>query len=125
MTWDNIIEVDFCTNVRILPHKVTDVALMQLPDSLVELQPMFQKCFLPPNHVHSEHNLPHAHQQRASHASPNGTGTLTILDAEPPQPQPQTTSGTSVVAPAAGNNLILHHFVWATHLTNSHMDGLK
>ncbi|KAI6024147.1 hypothetical protein PISMIDRAFT_25542 [Pisolithus microcarpus 441] len=111
---DNIVEADFHTDVRILPHKVTDVALMQLPDSPVELQPTFRKRFLPLHHVLSEHNLPHAHQQRASHASHNGTGTSTVVDAEPPQPPPQTTPGTSVVVPATGDDLTLHRFVRAT-----------
>ncbi|KAI6007813.1 hypothetical protein EDC04DRAFT_2781096 [Pisolithus marmoratus] len=108
MAVDNIIKVDFHTDVRILPHKVTDVALMQLPNSPMELQPTFQKHFLPLHHVDSEHNLPHT--QRASHTSPNGTGTSTTMAAESSQSQPQTTLGTSLDVPGAGNGPTLHCF---------------
>ncbi|KAI6038113.1 hypothetical protein EDC04DRAFT_2698351 [Pisolithus marmoratus] len=113
MAVDNIIKADFHTDVHILPHKVTDVALMQLPDSPMELQPTFQKHFLPLHHVDSEHNLPHT--QRASHTSPNRTGTSTTMAAESSQSQPQTTLGTSLDVPGAvDNDPTLHRFVQTT-----------
>ncbi|KAI5997033.1 hypothetical protein EDD15DRAFT_2364486 [Pisolithus albus] len=113
MAVDNIIEVDFHTDVRILPHKVTDVALMQLPDSPMETQPTFRKRFLPLHHVDSEDNLPRA--QRVSHTSPNGTGTSTTMGTELCQSQLQTMSGTSLDVPGvAGCNPTLHRFARTT-----------
>ncbi|KAI6046572.1 hypothetical protein EDC04DRAFT_2628359 [Pisolithus marmoratus] len=89
MAVDNIIEADFHTDVRILPHKVTDVALMQLPDSPMELQPTFRKRFLPLHH--------------------------TTMAAESSQSQPQTTLGTSLDVPGAvDNDPTLHRFVRTT-----------
>ncbi|KAI6001762.1 hypothetical protein EDD15DRAFT_2192532 [Pisolithus albus] len=102
MAVDNIIEADFHTDVRILPHKVTDVALMQLPDSPMETQPTFRKRFLPLHHVDSEDNLPRA--QRVSHTSPNGTGTSTTMGTESCQSQLQTTSGTSLDVPGVASS---------------------
>ncbi|KAI6012261.1 hypothetical protein BKA83DRAFT_25289 [Pisolithus microcarpus] len=102
MAVDNIIEADFHTDVRILPHKVTDVALMQLPDSPMETQPTFRKRFLPLHHIDSEHNLPRA--QRVSHTSPNGTGTSTTMGTKSCQSQLQTTSGTSLDVPGVASS---------------------
>ncbi|KAI6013273.1 hypothetical protein EDC04DRAFT_2609351 [Pisolithus marmoratus] len=113
-TMDNVVEADFHTDIQILPHKVTDVALMQLPDSPTELQPTFHKHF-PLLHICSEPNLPHTQQQqRASHAPPNAAGSMTGMDAESSQLQPQTIPGTSPVDPGTGNNLTLHRIVWVT-----------